>query len=207
MHSFFGYHINLLQNGCSQTVFEVNPRVNPIYKRDYLVFIGQNHGSYIRYALYSHWGTGKVANPSQFLGCMLSSNPNPLPPWRKRVRGRGGFCSVCNNNNIGYLQLLSPSALCISLFQCCQIAKFDPFLSLSVPPHTLHPGAIQGKEGIKFCYLATLEEGDTYRGKGKAVVSTRYYCYCRQNRTPSPSHSLLPRRRGIWVGEHATQEL
>ena len=22
-------------------------------------------------------------------------------------------------------------------------------------PHTLHPGAIQGKEGIKFCHLAT----------------------------------------------------
>ena len=28
-------------------------------------------------------------------------------------------------------------------------AKFDPFLAL-------HPGAIQGKEGIKFCHLATL---------------------------------------------------
>ena len=23
-------------------------------------------------------------------------------------------------------------------------------------PHALHPGAIQGKEGIKFCHLATL---------------------------------------------------
>ena len=34
-------------------------------------------------------------------------------------------------------------------------AKFDPFLSWIAPP-TLHPGAIQGKEGIKFCYLATL---------------------------------------------------
>ena len=28
-------------------------------------------------------------------------------------------------------------------------AKFDPF----------HPGAIQGKEGIKFCHLATLNTG------------------------------------------------
>ena len=35
-------------------------------------------------------------------------------------------------------------------------AKFDPFLSLDCAPHTLHPGAIQGKEGIKFCHLATL---------------------------------------------------
>ena len=24
-------------------------------------------------------------------------------------------------------------------------------------PHALHPGAIQGKEGIKFCHLATLD--------------------------------------------------
>ena len=28
-----------------------------------------------------------------------------------------------------------------------------------IVPHTLHPGAIQGKEGIKFCYLATLTCG------------------------------------------------
>ena len=26
-------------------------------------------------------------------------------------------------------------------------------------PHALHPGAIQGKEGIKFCHLATLNSG------------------------------------------------
>ena len=26
-------------------------------------------------------------------------------------------------------------------------------------PHALHPGAIQGKEGIKFCHLATLKPG------------------------------------------------
>ena len=35
-------------------------------------------------------------------------------------------------------------------------AKFDPFFSFWVAPHTLYPGAIQGKEGIKFCHLATL---------------------------------------------------
>ena len=32
-----------------------------------------------------------------------------------------------------------------------------PFLGLL--PHALHPGAIQGKEGIKFCHLATLRSG------------------------------------------------
>ena len=36
-------------------------------------------------------------------------------------------------------------------------AKFDPFFSLDCAlTHALHPGEIQGKEGIKFCYLATL---------------------------------------------------
>ena len=40
----------------------------------------------------------------------------------------------------------------VSGLQCCKIAKFDPFLSLR--PHALHPCAIQGKEGIKFCSAA-----------------------------------------------------
>ena len=35
-------------------------------------------------------------------------------------------------------------------------AKLDPFLSLDCTSQALHPGAIQGNEGIKFCYLATL---------------------------------------------------
>ena len=35
-------------------------------------------------------------------------------------------------------------------------AKFNTFLSLDCAPHALHPGAIQGKEGIKFCHLAKL---------------------------------------------------
>ena len=35
----------------------------------------------------------------------------------------------------------------------CKIRSL-PFLGLR--PHALHPGAIQGKEGIKFCHLATL---------------------------------------------------
>ena len=38
-------------------------------------------------------------------------------------------------------------------------AKLDPFLSLDCAHHALHPGAIQGKEGIKFCHLATLTAG------------------------------------------------
>ena len=40
-------------------------------------------------------------------------------------------------------------------------AKFDPFLSLDCAPipYALHPGAIQRKEGIKFCHLATLPVG------------------------------------------------
>ena len=42
-------------------------------------------------------------------------------------------------------------------------AKFDPFLSLDCAPPALHPGAIQGKEGIKFCHLATLGGGAQYK--------------------------------------------
>ena len=43
--------------------------------------------------------------------------------------------------------------------QGCQMAKFDPFLSLDcarveVVGRNLHPGTIQGKEGIKFCSVA-----------------------------------------------------
>ena len=34
-------------------------------------------------------------------------------------------------------------------------AKFDPFLALDCAIHALHPSAIQGKEGIKLCHLAT----------------------------------------------------
>ena len=36
-------------------------------------------------------------------------------------------------------------------------AKFDPFLTLIAPPPS-NPSAIQGKEEIKFCHLATLSK-------------------------------------------------
>ena len=35
-------------------------------------------------------------------------------------------------------------------------AKFDPFLSLDCAPAALLPSVIHGKEGMKFCHLATL---------------------------------------------------
>ena len=38
----------------------------------------------------------------------------------------------------------------------CYAAKFDPFLSLDCA--RVDSVGAQGKEGIKFCYLATLEE-------------------------------------------------
>ena len=50
-------------------------------------------------------------------------------------------------------------------------AKFDPFLSLKLRPHALHPVTIQGKEGIKFCHLATLYRDHLERnGKEEAEV-------------------------------------
>ena len=36
--------------------------------------------------------------------------------------------------------------------------------------NALHPGAIQGKEGIKFCYLATLEGGAVPQWHFETVV-------------------------------------
>ena len=36
-------------------------------------------------------------------------------------------------------------------------AKFDPFLFLGLHPHALHRGTIQGKEGIQFCHLETMQ--------------------------------------------------
>ena len=46
--------------------------------------------------------------------------------------------------------LFGPSGFWTMAPLCCA-AKFDPFLSLDC---ALHPGAIQGKEGIKFCSVA-----------------------------------------------------
>ena len=38
--------------------------------------------------------------------------------------------------------------------QCCQMAKYDPFHSLDCARVEGVGGAIQGKEGIKFCSVA-----------------------------------------------------
>ena len=46
------------------------------------------------------------------------------------------------------------SRLCVFCSSGCQMLS-HPFLALC--PHALHPGAIHGKEGIKFCHLATLQ--------------------------------------------------
>ena len=45
------------------------------------------------------------------------------------------------------LYLFGPSDFW-TMAQLRYAAKFDPFLSLDCAPHTLHPGTIQGKEGI-----------------------------------------------------------
>ena len=53
------------------------------------------------------------------------------------------------------LYVFGPSG-CWTIAPLHYAAKFDPFLSLDCAPHALHPSAIQGKEGIKFCHLATM---------------------------------------------------
>ena len=46
--------------------------------------------------------------------------------------------------------------ICFAGNQCCQMAKFDPFLSLDCArvEGVGRGGAVQGKEGIKFCSVA-----------------------------------------------------
>ena len=62
-----------------------------------------------------------------------------------------------------------------------------------IATHTLHPGAIQGKKGIKFCHLATLVPGKVGRAEvfsdggekdgvgGGGEVGPRGEEVCRQN--------------------------
>ena len=50
----------------------------------------------------------------------------------------------------------------------CYTAKFDLFISLNCAP-ALNPGAIQGKEGIKFCHLATLQRKDKTRSEARVA--------------------------------------
>ena len=57
-----------------------------------------------------------------------------------------------------------------------------------IAPHALHPGAIQGKEGIKFCYLATMREkteesgGEDKRRRRPRARARSQTCGCRCSR-------------------------
>ena len=55
-------------------------------------------------------------------------------------------------------------------------AKFDPFLSLDCAPtpSSPHPGAIQGKEGIKFCHLATMSLSEAFFFRESRVASFHF---------------------------------
>ena len=90
-------------------------------------------------------------------------------------------------------------------------AKFEPFLSFGLHPHTLHRGAIKGKEGIKFYHLATLKLilgagvtglTDLYVGThhplGITSRSSRHYCKWRATRTIRMMEELLEKTRWIW---------
>ena len=115
----------------------------------------------------------------QFLGkCFLPENASisqhtkndmtPMMWWSLDLRkwGRSDiflFFVVCVEPRLpdGYSQIFRsnvfwPSGLLDygSATLRCKILSL-PFLGLC-PPHVLHPGAIQGKEAIKFCNLATL---------------------------------------------------
>ena len=80
-------------------------------------------------------------------------------------------------------------------------AKFDPLLILDCPPphtHTLHPGAIQGKEGIKFCYLATLGR----RGRDRGEQGTGKGVPCRRSEREQGG---MRETRLNWHGAHSSE--
>ena len=60
-------------------------------------------------------------------------------------------------------------------------------------PHALHPGAIQGKERIKFCHLATLRLG----GRGQLVHDERLQRLLLHLRLLQGSHQAVPEGRRI----------
>ena len=74
-------------------------------------------------------------------------------------------------------------------------AKFDPFLALDcaklpwIAPPTLHPGAIQGKEGIKFCHLAILSVGGHVALARRVQERQGYRCHAIA--TPRRDQKLL----------------
>ena len=80
------------------------------------------------------------------------------------------------NSQISRSYVFGPSGLKDygSATLCCKIWSF-PFLGLR--PHALHPGTIQGKDGIKFCHLATLARrrlGRRRVGPGRQVRRQRH---------------------------------
>ena len=60
-------------------------------------------------------------------------------------------------------------------------------------PHTLHPGAIQGKEGIKFCHLATLVKVAGFTSFGILGVCSNFACqsYNRYNSTTASTEQWI----------------
>ena len=73
-----------------------------------------------------------------------------IRPFSAPRNGRlpDGYSRIFKSYVVGPFGLLD----CGSATLRCKIGSL-PFLGLR--PHSLHPGAIQGKEGIKFCHLAT----------------------------------------------------
>ena len=78
------------------------------------------------------------------------------------------------------------------------LQNLNPFLELR--PHTLHPGAIQGKEGIKFCHLATLALGERRplladpggRGGDRGGAQGQDAELCRRRMEAKRCHPVLP---------------
>ena len=76
-----------------------------------------------------------------------------------------------------------PSACNRSLLMVARWKNLIPLDQGGLRPHALQPGAIQGKEGIKFCHLATPPPRTTTRGRRPPTTSTLTRTSPRRRRT------------------------
>ena len=77
--------------------------------------------------------------------------------WKERdIKNGGKALHGCQTATARFLDQMCLALLASGLRLCyASLQNLIPSFPWIAPP-ALHPGAIQGKEGIKFCHLATM---------------------------------------------------
>ena len=96
-----------------------------------------------------------------FYRCLLVASSWPLLPWIINQRpsrpplspAREHGCQMAIAKCLYFKHLFLRAWRTMAPLRCAEnLTPSFPWIG----PHALHPGAIKGKEGIKFCHLATL---------------------------------------------------